>query len=149
MLLDGLTAEERAKIERIGHGRIFRAGECVVIEGESAHAVYLVLRGRLDVQKPLGEGRVKTLAQLKPLDCFGEMAFLDQEPRSANVMAVTDGELLAIPMAAFADLMERDPAIGMKIYRELARILAGRLRTLDEDMRSTLRWAIEGWTFGG
>jgi CRP-like cAMP-binding protein len=74
------------------------------------------------------DGREEVLATLAPGAIFGEMALVTGEARSAHVVATTDAEVLRLDFAALERIRRRFPYTGAKLFRNLARILAERLR---------------------
>jgi CRP-like cAMP-binding protein len=70
----------------------------------------------------------KILTRLEPGAVFGEMALVSQEPRSASVVAETAVEVLRLDVEAFELIRRRFPFTGAKLFRNLARVLALRLR---------------------
>jgi CRP-like cAMP-binding protein len=88
-----------------------RAGTTVIRQGETSHALILVVTGRLElrVERPNG-----TLAMLDTIDAgqyIGEAALLGRTPATANVIAATDCELLALPPHALFELAGAYPAL--------------------------------------
>jgi CRP-like cAMP-binding protein len=84
---------------------------------------------------PLETGKRHHVATFCPGDFFGEMAFIDNQPRSANVEAVTPTELFLLSRARFDALLARDPALGGIIFERLAVAISKRLRTADTELR--------------
>jgi len=81
------------------------------------------------VRLPRDEGAFKTIDAPSVL---GELAFFDAQPRSATLDAVTDVEVVRLDTAAFDRLLEHEPALAHAMLRDLARILALRLRMASE-----------------
>jgi CRP-like cAMP-binding protein len=121
-----LASATRADWERLAGCcslRRFRAGETVVREGERAQSLYIVARGSLEVRRG-----AKPIAQVPEGSVFGEQAFFDGEPRSASVVAVSNGELLELGAAALEQLAARDAQLARAVLFDLGRILSLRLR---------------------
>jgi nitric-oxide synthase len=78
----------------------FRAGEVVFSEGEAASAAYLVVRGRVLIERYV-QGARQSLSEILPGQFFGEVAILNNSPRSASAMALEDVELAALDAAWF------------------------------------------------
>lgn len=108
-----------------------RAGGCFFREHDAATALYVLESGRALVYKSW-QGRDVPLHGLGPGDCFGEMALMDLQPRSASVRADTDCRAIELAMASLYRLAERDieqfALLQMNIGREVCR----RLRAADE-----------------
>jgi CRP/FNR family cyclic AMP-dependent transcriptional regulator len=105
----------------------FRAGDVVVRAGEEDRALFVVAEGTLEALLP---GR-SVGALIGARSVFGEVAFLDGQPRSATVRAVTDGALLRLSFDAFEVLAARYGELGRAILLDLGKILARRLRHAD------------------
>jgi len=100
----------------------------VVSEDEAGDALYVLASGKVKVVLYGESGREVILSIFKsPGDFFGEMALLDDAPRSASVMAMAPSSLLVLSRAHFRSHVDRHPAIALKILTELSR----RLRRAD------------------
>lgn len=113
-LLAGIEDRVRRRLADIGKRRIYEAGETVVREGSTGTALYIVLSGLARVERG-GE----TLGQLKAGDFFGELALIEEHPRSASVIAVEETECLLFPAWEFTSLLEEHPEIAVPIMRTL------------------------------
>lgn len=142
MFLDQLTEKEMEKVEAIGERRLYKAGDIVIKEGDSGTSFSLILRGQVQVKKRLAVGQHRVLVDLGPCDLIGELGFLGAESRSATIVALTDCEILEFQRTAFEELVARKPAIGAKVYRGMAEVLAARLASDDETLMDTLFWAL-------
>ena len=116
---DWATVFSYAEVLHVG------AGLAVVQAGERDRALYLLTDGAVNVRLPRDEGSFKTIEAPSVL---GELSFFDGYPRSATLEAATDVEVVRIDLAAFDRLHEHEPAIANLMLRDLARILALRLR---------------------
>jgi len=122
--------------------RRFRARATIFEEGSVGEYMYVIREGEVKVSKMSDDGREKVLELLGPGLFFGEMALLDQEPRSASIKAITDCILLALSRNDFIGLLRRNPEISLVLLRELTR----RLRETDEEVRGLLFERVEGRT---
>ena len=111
------------------------AGGTICSRGDSGDELFLVRSGRVSALLPLETGKRHHVATFCPGDFFGEMAFIDNQPRSANVEAVTPAELFLLSRARFDALVARDPALGGVIFERLAVAISKRLRTADTELR--------------
>jgi len=123
------TERELLNIAGITRPIRFRRDSTVFREGEHGKGVYLVVGGRVAVQKDHQE-----LVQLGPGANFGEMAMLDNPERSATVVAVEDTELLLITRDAFFKLLKRDPTLAVKVLWNMLLRLSAHLRTTSEKL---------------
>jgi glutaminase len=135
-LLGGLTVDELAMVERAAVVRRVPAGEVVFREGDQADAIYFVLSGLVSVRLPLaGEGRDRRLATLGAGVAVGEMAFLDEGRRSADLVAVRDSVLARLSIDDLHAIGRRSPRVIATFSANLARNLSGRLRRANEQVR--------------
>jgi CRP/FNR family cyclic AMP-dependent transcriptional regulator len=118
-LFSTLPANYLIGIAEIAHDEIFYAGEELFKENESGESLYLICTGRISIQH---DGR--EVAQLGPGECIGELALLDQLPRSATAMILEESRLLRINTQDFEDILINYPEIA----KSLLKILARRLR---------------------
>lgn len=96
-----------------------RAGEKVIEEGGGDRDIYILRVGSMIVEKQIG-GRPIFLNYLPAGSYFGEMALLDNSPRTATVRAAIKSELVKLDGAAFARLLERNPALAARTRSEMA-----------------------------
>lgn len=104
------------------------AGQAVVREGEFGDSLYVVAHGDFRVIKASSTGALIPLDWIRPGGFFGEMALFDRAPRSATVMAESEGTVLRIDGSLFRELMEEVPSIPISACTELSR----RIRTAHE-----------------
>ena len=103
--------------------RLFKAGTTIFREGEQAHDLFVIKRG--DVRIQIGN---RTVSELSADHMFGEMALIDNEPRSASAIAVTDVELVPVSEKQFLFLVGQTPYFALKVMR----VLAQRLRVTNK-----------------
>lgn len=99
------------------------ANQVLLKEGEHSHSMYWVQNGQLVVTKKRGSEDV-ILGHIYSGELVGEISFLDAEPRSATVKAVTDSELIMIPQETIDGIFKTQP----KWLEILVKTLAERLR---------------------
>lgn len=125
-LFSGLTNNDLRKLESFTHFRHFLPGEIVFDRGEEAQALYAILSGRVIICHP-GEAEMP-IAELGAGSFFGELALLDDSPRSAQARAAVDTELAAFSRGDFERLLDSHSRIAFSIALQLARNLGQRLR---------------------
>jgi CRP-like cAMP-binding protein len=122
-LFAALEGEELAALAEIAIETSYAPGEVIFEENQEAHHLYIVLQGKVEVFHRL-QGHERALAHLGEKECFGEMAILDNQPRSASVRAEEATTVLKIDRDSFHELIMERPQIAFAIFR----ILSGRLR---------------------
>jgi CRP/FNR family transcriptional regulator, cyclic AMP receptor protein len=118
-------------------------GDVLFKEGDDADALYVVTRGRLAIAiaNPI-DHRETVVSLMEPGDLFGEMAMLDNGPRSAMARALEPSEVVAISYAAVLELFRADPALLWGVTR----LLAKRLRVMDESLADSVFLDVTGRT---
>ncbi|MBN1890092.1 MAG: cyclic nucleotide-binding domain-containing protein [Thermoflexales bacterium] len=125
-LLDVLASANRAQLADLLRERCCEPGEVICREGERGDVAYLVWSGRVAIVK--GELYAPTILGYRgPGEVVGEMALLEEQPRSASMIALEPVRLLCINRDEFHDLLSKAPAIGMSLLETLS----ARLRTSD------------------
>lgn len=97
-----------------------RKGQVMLAVGLPASDVYMVVEGSLSVSLVSAQGRETVLRTIGPGEIFGELAAIDGEPRSADVVASQNSSLLVIPGKSFVDLIEQQPVLSLWLARYLA-----------------------------
>lgn len=103
-----LSAEETSMLARASVRHVFAPGETVIRAGEPGSSMFVVHHGRVCVQIT-ENGRSRTVATLNEGDFFGEMALFTGEPRTANVVAVEETEVLEIGHGAMKKVFDANP----------------------------------------
>lgn len=112
------------------------AGQLIFKSGDESDELYMIRRGAVRVELPLGGAKHHTLAYFGRGGFFGEMAFLDRGSRSADALATVDTDLFVLSRSRFEELTASEPEITEKIFAHLARVLALRLRSADTELRA-------------
>ena len=103
--------------------RRFKAGSTIFREGDEANELFVIKSGKVRIQ--IGN---RTLTEIEPDSIFGEMALIDNEPRSATAIAVTDVELVPVGEKQFLFLVSQTPYFALKVMR----VLVQRLRATNK-----------------
>jgi CRP-like cAMP-binding protein len=114
-LFEGLSKRHLGRIAKLARLRRFESGSVIVRTGDPGRSFYVLLDGGAKVMRPgrrslrLGAGAF-----------FGEMALIDDSPRSADVVAEGDALALTIDRAGFAKLLRAEPGLAQALLRTLA-----------------------------
>lgn len=127
-LFDGMERDELEAVAAHMHLFIIEEGDLVFEEGEKGNYVCFVVEGILDVIKDAASGERAMIAELSAGDSIGEMAVVDNFPRSATVVAKTPATLVTMTSTEFNQLLANHPPVGIKILKAIARILSINLR---------------------
>jgi NADH dehydrogenase len=95
----------------------FEPGEIVFHQGDWGDRVYVIIRGEVEVLQEDANGEETVLARLKDGDCFGEMALINEAPRTATVRAITSMDALTLHRNAFTTLFTHLPALRNSFQR--------------------------------
>lgn len=107
-------------------------GSIIMAAGDPTDSLYIILSGRLKVMMSDADGKEVILSILGPGEFFGEMGLIDDNPRSASVVAIEPCELLAITRRDFRKCMAENAEMAMAVMRGLVR----RLREADRKIGS-------------
>ena len=124
-IFENLTPKELKDLTLLTHERSYKANEPVFKKLAPSEGMYVILKGTVEIKDPDSN---TTFATLGSGDFFGELALLDQEPRSAMAVATEASELVGFFRTDLLTLMTRDPELGNKILLNLSRVLGERLR---------------------
>jgi len=122
--------------------RNFPAGAVILHEGETGDSLFIMGQGEVEITKALtlvldeDTPKEKVMIRLNALDgvCFGEMALLENEARSATVTAISDCSLLELHQQEFLVLIRENPHMGLKILLRLAQLISSHLRKTNQDV---------------
>ncbi|KPK68242.1 hypothetical protein AMJ82_08755 [candidate division TA06 bacterium SM23_40] len=140
-LFEGLTPDELNKMIQIGEEKKYSGEDVIIKEGDPGDGFYAVLSGavRISVIVP-GVGE-EALAILREGDYFGEMALIDDHPRSATAISHGDSVLLKIESEAFKKLLFEELGLAYKLLWVFAKTLSSRLRETDERLKGMMSLA--------
>jgi SulP family sulfate permease len=128
-LLEDLTEAERAVVRTLLVRRAYSPGEVVIKEGSLDRDLFLISKGTVSVRIEMpGQGRRRRLASFAAGTVFGEVALLDQQPRSATVTADDESVCYVLSEDAFHALVRDHHGIAIKLLTNLGRELSRRVR---------------------
>lgn len=125
-----------AQFESICGLRSVSAGDVIIKEGEHGSEMFIMLKGQVAIQRRTRAGDDYTVVNLRAQDnvFFGEMALIDDDTRSATIIAIEDSEFLVVTKESFQEMGKSHPDIVLPITLQIGRILASRLRKTTGDM---------------
>jgi len=142
-IFKNLSTEQISKVLDICHTVAFSEDDIIMKEGDVGDRMYLIREGTVEVIKKLimdgldddsaEKNKVFTRLDADMHPVFGEIALLEEMPRTATVRAITNCILLEITKNDFTKLAENNIELGYSILLNLARIVSSRLRKADED----------------
>ncbi len=125
----GMPQESLLRTLAIAELRQFKSGSVVFAEGDVGHSFFVLIVGAVTVQK-MRDGQPVVLARMGVGDCFGEMALVRDDVRSATVVAVRDCTALCFER----ERIDAHPQSAHLIYKNIAAILARRLQNRTETL---------------
>lgn len=128
-----LSARELATIEKTLHKRLYDAGEIIFNQGVPGAGMYIIIEGEVAI---IHEETGQELARLGEREFFGELALLEEAPRSATAVARTKTIVLGFFQSDLFGINERNPRLGNKIILRLARIIGERLRHSNDKLHA-------------
>ena len=128
---DLLSNRQLKSVSDIMFERTYETDESIFEEGQPGAALFLILHGKVAIEI-CRETSTTRLAVLEKGAFFGEMALLDDTPRSANARALEPTRTLALYRNDLNGLVHRDAKTACQIYRSLAATIGDRLRLTNE-----------------
>lgn len=126
----GLDDKILRKLADAAVTRQYGKNEVIVRQGEMGLGLYIIVRGRVKVEREQPGAPPIKVAELGPEQFFAEMSIVDNKPRSATVTTIEEAECLLLTRDSFVSLMQKYPEIPIRV----AKLLAERLRAADEKL---------------
>lgn len=131
-----LKPSEMERLLSISKEKKVKKDEVVFREGDIGDAFYLIVAGSVRISTLVPGVGEEALTILKAGEYFGEMALIDDAPRSASAIANEDTMLLFMGKEDFRKLLERQTDIAYKLLWVFTKTLSARLRKTDEQLKS-------------
>jgi CRP-like cAMP-binding protein len=139
-LFNDLSEAEVSRFAEVTREREYPKNSVILFEDDPGDALYIVSSGQVKVVLIGEDGREVILSVLGDGDFFGEMSLIDDEPRSAHVIAMKDSQLLVLRRDDFQSRLEEQPKIALKLLR----VLVQRLRRADEKIGGLVLLDVNG-----
>jgi HEAT repeat protein len=130
-LFANLTLDQLEAIHQLASEVTFLPNEVIMREGEPGNELYVLLEGVVDVYLGWETPQQARVGEIRAVDYMGEMAILDDEPRSATLVAVEHSRLLSFEGDSLKDLILQMPEIAFEIFRVLTR----RVRSAEQRLK--------------
>jgi signal transduction histidine kinase len=127
-LFRNLAPDELQILRSITQERKIAAGGEIFREGDTGDGVYFVKSGLVEISGLINAAARRVFSQLGPGEIFGEMAVIEDHPRSATATALKETEIYFIPRGEILALLQRSPGLAFNVLHEISR----RLREFDQ-----------------
>ncbi len=134
-LFEDLSDRDLRHIAQIAYRRSYRSGEPIVIEGQDAAGMYIIMEGAVEVTKERDDGSVVSLAKLGSGNFFGDVGLIDNSPRTATVQAIQDSEMIGFFRPELMKLIDSHSRLASTLIFTLAKIVASRLRVTNRQLQ--------------
>jgi len=134
-VFEDLTEAELKEIEKMCHIRIYKEDEHIFRSGEPGVGMYVILEGNVEIYFQRHELYTQ-LASLDEGDFFGELALLEETPRTASAIAKNYCRILGFFRPDLLNMMTRKPSTGSKVALNMARLMGRRLIHANEHIES-------------
>ena len=135
-LFESLGKRDLSLILNIIHSRSYLTGEYIFYQGDPGIGLYVIREGKVRIIRADEDDNEIELAIFSKGDFFGELAMVDGEKRSASAVAKTDVRAAVIFKPDLDEFIEKYPKKGINILFGISKIIATRLRLLNEDFFS-------------
>ena len=129
-LFSNLKDKDLATIESLVKERKYARGEIILRQGEEGIGLFIIKKGKVKVSKTLASGKTIDIAVHSDGEYFGELAMLDNKPRTATVTAIEDTEVYIMTYWEFKALLESKPEIALSLLP----VLVERFRETNEQL---------------
>jgi signal transduction histidine kinase len=143
-LFSRLGADELDALRRAAREQRYAAHQEIFKEGDLGDGVYVVKSGQVQISGVVGQGTRHVFSRLGPCEVFGEMAVLENKPRSASATAEPESVVYFIPRDEMLKLVERSPALAMALLREISSRLREFNRQYVEEVLQAERLTLVG-----
>lgn len=139
-LCQGMTPQQIAALEAVLHTTRAEAGQQLFVAGDAGDDLYIVMHGEVEVRLQTTRHHYKRLAKCGPGTFFGEVAFLDPGPRTADACVTEPTELMVLDRDSLRQLEARHPDVAVALLIALSKAQGQHLRHTDEEIQRMAQW---------
>ncbi len=132
LFLQSFTNDDVYEILKISQNAAFKTGEFLFKENDPGNSFIIIISGNVEVFAINAHNERVKLAELFSGHIIGEVSFIDSQPRTANVIATSDVEVLLITQDMFEQLEKENISLAIKFIKEMEKLLTERLRDFDQ-----------------
>ncbi len=120
-LFKGLKKRQRENLAKRFVERDYPAERAIVTQGKGGEGLFIIVSGHTDVMRQRGDGEAVQVNDFGPADFFGELALLDDGPRTASVITTEETKCLVLTRWDFYGALREDVDMSVTILEEMAR----------------------------
>jgi CRP/FNR family cyclic AMP-dependent transcriptional regulator len=120
-LFHSLKERQLERLDSRFVSRTFKRGQDIVTQGKGGAGLFILVSGAAEAIRTRGDGSKTVVNSFGPTDYFGELALLDDEPRTASVVATEETECLVLSQWEFFGALREDAELSIGVLQELAR----------------------------
>ena len=139
IVFNRLSWQELKIVEHAIHVRHYAPGEPIFRQGDPGSGMYIIMEGSVGIYLDIPNQDPKKVSELNEGDFFGEIALLDDSPRSAGAIAMDSCSIIGFFRPDLMDLLKTKPALGSKILLSLSEVLGTRLRSTNAELVKAMR----------
>ena len=124
----GVSAESLKAVAAIADEHAVKAGQALFREGDTAKCLHVVKKGQIDIIYHLPDGEERVVDTVVGGEIMGWSALVEPHENTATGVAREDGLIVCIEAAGIRRLCEQDPALGYRLLKQIAKVLASRLQ---------------------
>src|SRR5438034_3045167 len=119
-LFSGMLAAELSALEETARLQAYKTGRNIFEEGDPGDGLFVIVEGKVQITCVVGQNQRRVLSRLETGDFFGEMAVLDDQPRSATATAETDAQVYFIQRDDLLKILARSPGLAVSLVKEFS-----------------------------
>jgi signal transduction histidine kinase len=144
ILCSRLSAPDLERLRNTAREQTFRAGQEIFKEGDPGNGLYLVKDGLIEISVLGGQSGRYIFTEVGPGELLGEMAVIEDQPRSANAVARKESVLYFLPRKEILELMGQCPSLSLAFLREVSHRLRGFNRQYLREVLQAERLSVVG-----